>query len=337
MENNLIQNLPNFDNLEDLLKNCKPFYSFDNNHNDKVIDGIIQKDLYNFYHSFKLKDWIDESKLDFTMLSSNPNAMYLLERNPEKINWSEMSGNPSAMHLLEKNPDKINWERLSWNKSAIYLLSKNKDKIDWMSLGGNNHPLVQKLFSENVENFKYEYWTFLVTNECAMDLIELNIESIPWCRFSKNKNPRAIKLLEQNPNKIDWFWLSENPGAIELLEKNLDASKAGLTTPHLGEVCKINWYNLVNNEAAMHIIEENMDKFCGFAIFNLSANKGAINYLEKNQNKIYWSLFSRNESIFELDYEFFFNRMNIIRQELMEKTWHPDRYRDWGLSIEELN
>ncbi len=49
-----------------------------------------------------------------------------------------------------------------------------------------------------------------------------------------------------------------------------------------------------------------------------------------------WFYFSSNPSIFELDYDFFDRRMNIIRQELMEKTWHPDRFRDWCLSIDEL-
>jgi hypothetical protein len=40
-------------------------------------------------------------------LNPNPNAIHLLEPNPEKINWQFLSENPNAIHLLEANPQKI--------------------------------------------------------------------------------------------------------------------------------------------------------------------------------------------------------------------------------------
>ena len=36
---------------------------------------------------YKLYDWIDENKLDWDNLSLTPNAIQLLEANPDKINW----------------------------------------------------------------------------------------------------------------------------------------------------------------------------------------------------------------------------------------------------------
>ena len=36
---------------------------------------------------YKLRDWIDEEKLEWSFLSKNPAAMHLLEQNPNKINW----------------------------------------------------------------------------------------------------------------------------------------------------------------------------------------------------------------------------------------------------------
>jgi hypothetical protein len=50
----------------------------------------------------KLLDWIDESKIDWTLLSENPNAINLLEQNPDKIDWFWLCLNPNAIHLLEK-------------------------------------------------------------------------------------------------------------------------------------------------------------------------------------------------------------------------------------------
>ncbi len=41
---------------------------------------------------------------------------------------------------------------------------------------------------------------------------------------------------------------------------------------------------------------------------------------------------SKNEFYDSID-----SRMNIIKQELMEKTWHPHRLREWCLSIQDLN
>ncbi len=44
------------------------------------------------------------------------------------------------------------------------------------------------------------------------------------------------------------------------------------------------------------------------------------------------SINSKNEF-----YEYINSRMNIIKHELMEKTWHPHRLREWCLSIQDLN
>ena len=35
----------------------------------------------------KLQHWVDVNKLNFDYLSINPNAIYLLKKNPDKIDW----------------------------------------------------------------------------------------------------------------------------------------------------------------------------------------------------------------------------------------------------------
>ena len=57
----------------------------------------------------KLLDWIPLDKINWYMLSKNPNAINLLEQNMDKINWNSLSCNPNAIHLLEKNINKIDW------------------------------------------------------------------------------------------------------------------------------------------------------------------------------------------------------------------------------------
>jgi len=43
--------------------------------------------LYNNYEMHKLLDWIDPTKLNWSMLSANPKAIHLLEQNLDKIDW----------------------------------------------------------------------------------------------------------------------------------------------------------------------------------------------------------------------------------------------------------
>ena len=69
----------------------------------------------------KLLDWIDETIIywNWYYLSRNPNAIRLLEQNPQKIFWSNLSENPNAICLLEQNPDKIDWYYLSRNPNIF--------------------------------------------------------------------------------------------------------------------------------------------------------------------------------------------------------------------------
>ena len=97
------------------------------------------------YEIYKLLDWIDIKKLDWNTLSSNPNAIHLLEQNKKRIDWHYLSFNPNALHLLEQNQNKINWYCLSQNPNAIHLLEQNQDKINWT------------LVSSNPSIFKYNY------------------------------------------------------------------------------------------------------------------------------------------------------------------------------------
>jgi hypothetical protein len=89
---------------------------------------------------FEYLDQIIGNGLDYIVWSSfaaNPNAISLLEQNPNKIVWTWLSCNPNAIHLLEQNQDKINWYHLCLNPNAISLLQKNQDKIVWTWLSRN--------------------------------------------------------------------------------------------------------------------------------------------------------------------------------------------------------
>ena len=46
-------------------------------------------------HFMKLREWIPFDKVDWNMLSCNPNAIHLLENNLDKVNWLYLSKNPN--------------------------------------------------------------------------------------------------------------------------------------------------------------------------------------------------------------------------------------------------
>jgi hypothetical protein len=101
------------------------------------------------------------------MLSSNPNAIHILEQNLDKIFWNRLSLNPNAIHLLEQNIDKIDWSWLSVNPNAIHLLEQNIDKIDWswLSVNPNAIHLLSKLdvilMRENCKSFAEELTAYV--------------------------------------------------------------------------------------------------------------------------------------------------------------------------------
>ena len=95
----------------------------------------------------------------------------------------------------------------------------------------------------------------------------------------------AIELLQANPNKINWFYVSENPNAIELLKAN---------------------HNKIDFP-------------------NLSYNKNAIELLKVNNYKINWGYLSENPSIFELDYDQIAINFKPLAEEIIATAYDPDR------------
>jgi len=108
-------------------------------------------------------------KIQWDMLAyKNPNAIPLLEQNPDNIDWFYLSGNPNAIPILKKNLDKVNWHILSHNKNAIPILEKNPDNIDWYWLSRNTNPDIISILEKNLDKLN---WHELSANPNAMRLI----------------------------------------------------------------------------------------------------------------------------------------------------------------------
>ena len=64
-------------------------------------------------------------------LFATPDWYRFIKKNQHRIDWSLLSGNPNAIKILENNKDKIDWQLLCYNKNAIKLL---KERIEYEKL-----------------------------------------------------------------------------------------------------------------------------------------------------------------------------------------------------------
>ena len=77
-----------------------------------------------------------------------------------------------------------------------------------------------------------------------------------------------------------------------------------------------------SNINAIPILEKNLDKIYWGILYS---NKNAILILEKNQDYIFWDALCISFNICCCDYDYYKKRMDIHREELMKKVFHPRR------------
>lgn len=314
---------------------------------------------------YKLREWIDERKLNYRVLSKNHNAITLLLKNLDKIDcqefssnthpiavnmlscaihqvdWFNFSANPAAVHVLSQYPHKINYYQLHFNPNckALDILEKYPDHIDWYWLCRN--PDAIHLIRKNMDKIEYDS---LSLNENAMDILLENLDKVNWRNLSANS--AALPILLNNTNKIDYNMFSVNPGSIPILARPENLNK-------------INWFQLICNpniNSYLPFIENNLYKFSNNSWYNslnlwdklcqipeaigliernlervdwevLSLNPSAIHLLEQNQDKINYSILSRNPAIFVLD-------KDAMRQQIKDFGKRKKNNEDFGFAEE---
>jgi hypothetical protein len=142
------------------------------------------------------------SDICWFQLSSNENAISILEKHQKYINWHYLSGNPNAISILEKNIDKIDWPEFVYNKNGIRLLEKNIDILSQYD------PVMQLR-------------EILSVNENAADLSEQYRENcIIWNPFTDSSSLHGISKV-YNPVKQHLFHLDFNYTQIKWYKLHL--------------------------------------------------------------------------------------------------------------------
>jgi hypothetical protein len=188
----------------------------------------------------------NQSIINWKTLCSNPDAIHLIEQNPENISYFYLCSNtnPRAIEILRQNMTRINWEVLSKNpcQEAVELLMEYPNKIVWNSLAENMSPFALPLIRMGFDEKKFNWYglSMLTKNPLAFeilkqnpsdidfrmlckraetkeqfDYIRENMDQIDWEMISSNTNPRALKLLEEFPDKIAWHYALDCQNVFE--------------------------------------------------------------------------------------------------------------------------
>lgn len=108
-------------------------------------------------------------------LSENPGMVTLLTMHPGKIKWKRLSSNPNAMALVEANKSLICWSTLSMNPSAVPFLTKHMEEVDLEQFSRNEQAIP---FLEAHPHFIH--WKALSTNPAAVHLFHQYADKIDW-------------------------------------------------------------------------------------------------------------------------------------------------------------
>jgi hypothetical protein len=289
---------------------------------EDILEKIVEKYKKTFKTKYVLKDWVLElddedygvylDDIDWESLSSNPNAIDLLQKYSYKINWSWLSGNtnPRAIEMLKTHSHLIDWRVLSANPAAIDMLKnkiekeskmnerqleKLKDKIDWDMLSQNPNPEAIKILKANPDNINLD---FLSANPAAIDILKANVDDISWYELSANTNPEAIELLKTKFYKINWELLSANPAGIDLLKTYPGNIKWNYLSQNPNAIKMLK--KKIDEENKMSEYElEDLEDFQKISWEMLSSNPNAIDLLEANKNKTRLRWLSENPAIFD--------------------------------------
>lgn len=253
----------------------------------------------------------------------DPEAIAIVEKYVDRLSkedWETLSSNHEAIKLLERHPDKISLRHLCQNRAGADLLRPHVPELDewfWQTFMYNNEGMISHI----EENFDQLYtrgiitprcWQILSENSSAIHILEKNLDKVDWDYFSGN--PNAIPTLRRHINKINWDSLSTNRSkdAVPLMLENLDkltercwtrlSDEKGINHILEKNIDKLNFLVLSQNEDAFSIFRNNLDKIkLDYRHWvNISRNKGAISFIEENLDKIEWYVLDSNDAAIPL-------------------------------------
>jgi hypothetical protein len=165
----------------------------------------------------------------WSLLSGNTDisTIKLLEKNLDKVDWEILSGNPEAIDILEENLDKVNSKSLSQNSHAINILINNPNLINFNYLLKNKN--LKKIFNglkntdfynEIPEEIKISI-TKQINLQYTNNYYDKDYNEIIWNELKEKNNIYNFEGTIFKNEYFSWIHLSDKINSIEILRDRL--------------------------------------------------------------------------------------------------------------------
>lgn len=156
------------------------------------------------------------------VLNKNPNALHILQENPQFIRWFDIWTNPNpqviqlAMQVAEQQNKPIRWDILSRNAGANQWLLQHPNHIDYPDLCANQSPEAAQLVRQALQDGRLQ-WSDVIDQGSKNPYLE-DILLSPEGRSELHKRGRREwENLSSNPSrKVAEFLYREHPDRINI-------------------------------------------------------------------------------------------------------------------------
>lgn len=296
----------------------------------------------------ELREWIDESKLVWSTLSMNPNAVHMFEKNKDKLNMCRVVRMKEAMGFIESNLDLLysrEWACLCENPAAIALLERYPERVNISKLCSNpngkeildRYIQERDIYDPNIDIMQ------LCTNPGAVDMLNriysdenddseenIIISQVYFELLLKNPNVMSINIVKNNFEflmymNIDVSGLFENSNKDlkDLMLQYIDIAvkqkrSRSMSLCMFAEEIYIDRLHIFDEEG--NLIDPDREHLVDWT--SLCKNRNAIRLLKNNLDKVDWKWLSINPAA-----------IGIIKENMDRVNWtflsgNPEIFRD---------
>lgn len=289
--------------------------------------------------------WVNliQNEQSIKIIKSN---FFIIENNNY---WEYLCSHKQGIDLIIENK-KINylddkcWKSILQNSYHHQLIIDNlerlylKSYIMWEYMCLNSHPEMVTLISNNlslINNLKNAdtCWENICLNSGAINIIKNNFDFF----YQKgllvfiSQNQHASEILEDHVDTIVQFKNLKFviPNLVSDYHKNKLILQKIFSHPDRQNYSGDIWMYLCRCENLIELIEDNIEFISQnyFSMYDLCGNKLAISIVEKHLSFFQheWYQLSVNPAIFEPNYNFLKNHIDVFEEQLISTVFHPRR------------
>lgn len=273
------------------------------------------------------------------------NNFFIIENNDY---WEYLCSHSKGIDLIIENK-KIHylnykcWKMILPRFSHYQLILDNLEKFTvrekmWEYICLNSHPDIIELITKNltiINKLKNSIicWENICLNQGATSIIKDNFDFLydQGLLVFISQNEQASKILN---DKMDIVTQFKNlkfiiPNLVSRNQQNKRLIEQIFRHPVKERYSWDIWIYLCRCENLIPLIEDNLEYICKYkhSLYDLCGNTEAIHLIEKFLPLLdnEWFQLSENPAIFEPDYSFLSNNIQMFQEELISTVYHPQK------------